>query len=405
MASTYKELNDLATDRQIYDFTEEVNKLDAKINPLTVLTNQIGKRGSISSVKHIWYQEELDNRWDTLADAFTSTSAATTSETTMSVTTGSRFHKWDVIKLPENGWVGIVCDAPSATGAADLTVSAINTVATTEGDTAAGENILIMGPAIEEGSGGVDAYQGTVTERYNYTTTLQRAFAINREVMVNAMHGGDELARLQNKKGREAARDMELYLWHGIRSEATGVVEGNSYQRYNGGIFYFLTGDGDGNATNTNIGGALTESAFQSWLFDCFKYTDTLYLFCGEYGLQAIDNWARGKLKMLPKDKSYGLNITEYPLAGRMAYIVDATRILEQGAATSGTDYDGYIVALDLADIKFFWYKGEEMKLHTAVQPAKEGLNRREDVYQGQFTLEVGNAKRHGVAYGITGIG
>lgn len=108
---------------------------------------------------------------------------------------------------------------------------------------------------------------------------------------------------------------------------------------------------------------------------------------------------------MVPSDKSYGLNISQYPLAGRMAYIVDATRVLEQGAASAGADYDGYIVALDLADIKFFWYAGEEMALHTAIQNAKPGLNRREDAYQGQFSLEVGNAKRHAIAYGITGVG
>ena len=108
---------------------------------------------------------------------------------------------------------------------------------------------------------------------------------------------------------------------------------------------------------------------------------------------------------MVPKDKSYGLHITEYPFSGRMAYIIDATRVLEQGAATAGADYDGYIVALDLEDIQFFWYEGEEMKLHTAVQNPKPGLNKREDVYQGQFTLQVGNAKRHGIAYGITGVG
>lgn len=401
----FKELNDLATDRQIYSFDEDINKLDAKINPLTVLTNQIGKRGSVNGVERVWYQEELDNRWDTLAASLTSTSAAAAT-CTMSVTTGSRFHKWDVVKVPECGFVGILSAAPSATGAATITLAAVETVTAGSGSGSdSGENLLIMGPAIEEGSDGVDAYQGDLTRRYNYTTTLQRAFSVTREVMVNALHGGDELVRLQNKKGRESARDMEFHLWHGARYAATGVVEGNAYQRYNGGIFWYLTGDGDGQATNTNIGGALTESAFQSWLFDCFKYTDTLYLFCGEYGLQAMDNWARGKLNMVPKDKSYGLNITEYPLSGRMAYIVDATRVLEQGAASAGADYDGHIVALDLEDIQFFWYEGEEMKLHTAIQNPKPGLNKREDIFQGQFTLQVGNAKKHGIAYGITGVG
>lgn len=395
-----KELADLTTEREIYDFTEEVNKLDAKINPLTVLTNQVGKRGSIDSVQHYWYQEELDNRWDTLGDTLASDG------TEVTVSNSSYFHKWDVLKIPQTGWVGIVTTAASDS---ILTCTVINDGS---GTVTSGENILILGPSIAEGSSGVTAYQGVLTPRYNYTSTLQRTFRVTREVMKNAMHGGDELPRLQNKKGREFARDMEYYLWHGIcHSEESGPITTAQAHRWNGGVFYYLktigdTGQtGDGNATNTNIGGALTESAFQSWLYNAFKYTDTLYLFCGKYGLQAMDNWARGKLQMLPKDRSYGLNITEYPLSGRMAYIIDATRVLEVGADSDYTDYDGYIVALDLADIKFFWYTGEEMKLHTNLQTAKESLNQREDGYQAQFTLEVGNAKRHAIAYGITGVG
>lgn len=393
-----KQLSDLTTEREEYDFTEEVNKLDAKINPLTVLTNRIGKRGSVDSTVHYWYQEELDARWDTLGATLASDGA------TVTVSTYARFHKWDVFKIPETGWVGIISGAVAD---ATLDCTVINAGS---GEATSGENVLIMGPSIEEGSGGVTAYQGNLTPQYNYTSTLQRTFKVSREVMKNAIHGGEELPRLQNKKGREFARDLEYYLWHSMRDTDSTGVTGTSAQKWNGGLFYYMKDVGnatspDGESINTNIGGALTESAFQSWLFDCFKYTDILYLFCGEYGLQAVDNWSRGKLQMVPKDKSYGLNITEYPLAGRMAYIVDATRVLEHGAATAGTHYNGYIVALDLADIKFFWYTGEEMKLHTNLQTAKESLNQREDGYQAQFTVEMGNAKRAGIAYGITGVG
>lgn len=393
-----KELADLTTERLEYDFTEEVNKLDAKINPLTVLTNQIEKRGTVDSVIHYWYQEELDNRWDTLGATLATNGA------TVTVSNYARFHKWDVFKIPETGWVGIISGTVSD---ATLDCTVINAGS---GEATSGENVLIMGPAIEEGSDGVTAYQGSLTPQFNYTSTLQRTFKVTRETMKNAMHGGDELPRLQNKKGREFARDIEYHLWHGMRDSDSSGVTGNSAQRWNGGLLYYMKDIGnttspDGEATDTNIGGALTESAFQSWLFDCFKYNDTLYLFCGEYGLQAIDNWARGKLKMVPSDKSYGLNITEYPLAGRMAYIVDATRVLEQGAASAGTDYDGYIFALDLSDIKFFWYVDQAVSLHTNLQTAKQSLNQREDGYQCQFTIEMGNAKKHGIARGITGVG
>lgn len=166
-----------------------------------------------------------------------------------------------------------------------------------------------------------------------------------------------------------------------------------------------MTGSGDNNATNTSAGGALTEAELQGWLYDCFKYTDTLYLFCGELGLQCFDNWGRGKLRMLPSDRSYGLHITEYPLSGRMAYIIDATRILEAGPGSSMTDMQDEIWALDLADIKFLWYTGGETKLTTNVQNPKPGVNKREDLVQSQFSMELGNAKRHGRMYGITGVG
>lgn len=398
-----KELADISgagDQRLIYDFTEEINKLDAKINPLTVLTNQMPKRGSIDSVNHYWYQEELDARWDVLADE------PTASDTDFQCTTYGRFHKWDVVKIPETGYVAIVTTAPTASDAT-VTVTVINDGS----DTATlGENILIMGPSIAEGSDGVDAYQGNLVQQFNYTTTLQRTFKVTREVMKNAMHGGNELERLHNKKGREFARDLEYFLWHGIRHlDTSGPITTTQAHRWNGGLLYYMKDVGgadspDGESTDTDINGALTESAFQSWLFDAFKYTDTLYLFCGKYGLQAIDNWARGKLRMLPSDRSYGLNITEYPLAGRMAYIIDATRVLE--ASPSGeTDYEGTIVALDLADIKFFWYVDQSVKLYTNLQTAKQSLNQREDGYQAQFTIEMGNAKRHAICDGITGVG
>jgi len=397
-----KDLADITTEERLqYDFTEEINKLDAKINPLTVLTNQISKRGTVNSVVHYWYQEELDNRWDTLGATLASDGATVTVSSSY-----ARFHQWDVVKIPETGWVGIISGAVDD---ASLDCSVINDGS---GEATAGENVLIMGPSIGEGSGGVTPYQGNVTPQYNLTTTLQRTFKVTRETMVNAMHGGKELERLHNKKGREFARDLEYHLWHGIRLlKSTGPISADSAQahRFNGGLLYYMKDIGnatspDGESTDTDINGALTESAFQSWLFDAFKYTDTLYLFCGKYGLQAIDNWARGKLKMVPSDKSYGLNITEYPLAGRMAYIVDATRVLE--ASPSGeTDYEGTIVALDLADIKFFWYVDQTVKLYTNLETAKQALNQREDGFQCQFTIEMGNAKRHSIADGITGVG
>jgi len=396
MASVYKQLSDLTTERLEMDFTEEINKLDAKINPLTVLTNQIKSRGTTNSVYHYWYQEELDNRWDTVNTADTGASYIT-------VYNSGRFHKWDVLYIPEEGSILIATGAPSAGKSIAVTEIATGTANSDDGD-----NILVLGPSIEEGSGGVDAYQGDLTPRSNYTVTLQRTFGVTREQQVNAMHGGNELARLTNKKGREHARDIELHLWWGVRDlDATGPVTGDAAyaHRWMGGLQYFLTGGGDGNCTNTNADGALTEAELQGWLYDCFKYTDTLYLFCGEYGLQCFDNWARGKLKMVPSDRSYGLNITEYPLSGRMAYIVDASRILEAGPQSGGTDFSDEIWALDLADIKFLWYTGGGTKLTTNVQNPKAGVNRREDLYQSQFTLEVGNAKRHGRMYGITGVG
>jgi hypothetical protein len=387
----YKALEDLTTERQEYDFTEDIHKLDAKIDPLTVLTNQIGKRGTTTGVVHYWYHEELDNRWDTINGTPASNS------TVITVDNYSRFHKWDVCTIPETTWFGI-CNDDSL----DATVEFI-VLQNGSGTVTDGENILIMGPAIEEGSPGADPYQGAVTGLYNVTSTIQRPFSVTREMEDNAIHGGNELARLQNKKGRELARDIELYLWHNERYQSTGVT-GTKNLSLNGGIFYYLTGSGDGNA-NTTSATTLTEATWQTFLSGEFTYVDECWVFMSEIIQRAVDNWARGKLRLAPESKEYGLKITEYPMTGKRALLIDARRILEDGADADKTDFGGHAVALDLSDIKLLWYPGGEPKLNTHIETAKQSLNRREDAYQAQFTIEVGDSKRHSVLSGVSAIG
>lgn len=389
----YKALEDLTTERQEYDFTEEIHKLDTKISPLTVLTNQIGKRGTTEGVIHYWYHEEMDNRWDTVAGA------QALDTTILTVDNYARFHKWDVVFCPETTWMGICNDA---TGPNNTTVEFV-LLAEGSGTITDGENVLILGPAIEEGSPGVTAYQGTVSALWNVTTTLQRAWSVTREVRDNAIHGGDELARLQNKKMRELARDIELHLWHGERYQSTGVT-GTKNLSLNGGLIYYLTGSGDGNA-NTTSATTLTEATWQAFLAEEFKYVDTCYVFMSELVQRALDNWSRGKLRLAPESKTYGMNITEYVMTGKRALLIDARRVLEDGADAAKTDFGGYAVALDLSDIKLLWYPGQEPKLYTHLETAKESLNRREDGNQAQFTIEVGDSKRHAVLSNVTTIG
>lgn len=92
-------------------------------------------------------------------------------------------------------------------------------------------------------------------------------------------------------------------------------------------------------------------------------------------------------------------------MTGKRALLIDARRVLEDGADAAMTDFGGYAVALDLSDIRLLWYTGQEPKLTTHVETAKQALNRREDANQCQFTLEVGDSKRHSVLSGVTTIG
>lgn len=387
----YKALEDLTTERQEYDFTEQIHKLDSKIDPLTVLTNQIGKRSTTKGVVHYWYHEEMDNRWDTVNEE------QALDTTILTVDNYARFHKWDVCFIPETTWMGVCND-----GSLDATVEFVK-LASGSGAATDGENVLIMGPAIEEGSPGVTAYQGTVTALYNLTSTIQRAWSVTREVQQNAIHGGDELARLQNKKMRELARDIELFLWHNERYQSTGVT-GTKNLSLNGGLIYYLTGSGDGNA-NTTSATTLTEATWQAFLAEEFTYVDECWVFMSEIVQRCVDNWARGKLRLAPESKTYGLNITEYPMTGKRALLIDARRVLEDGADSTLTDFGGYAVALDLSDITLLWYPGQEPKLTTHLETAKQALNRREDGAQAQFTIEVGDSKRHAVLSGVTTIG
>lgn len=392
----YKKYSDLATDRLKIDMNDVIADLDPNANPFLQLTKKISKKPATQH-KFEWMENSLDTWWDTLAGAHTADAG------TLNVSHKEYFHKYDLVLVPETGVYYIVDQAPSGTGAGTISVV---TLSANDADATSGENVRIVGNAYEMGSDPATSRYVSATTQYNYIQIQKNAFELSDSVIQSDLYGGDDLKYQTKIFGIEHARQIESALWFGQRKELTTANQGNlggSDTLYTtGGVLgQWLTTSS--NAAVTNANGTLTEAAFLAWLRDVFAYDSDKprYIFCSALVAEAISGWAAGKLKMVPKDKSYGIKIDRYECAHGEIYIINNRRIFEAGAAANKTDYAGYAVALELGSITYRYLQGKDTYLQTNIQTP--GAQRRKDEYVTYFGLEFHNVEKHGLLYGVTG--
>lgn len=393
----YKTLADLATDRLKVDMNEKIADLDPNANPFLTLTKKISKK-SAGNMKFEWMENSLDTLWDTLAGAHTKDAG------NLNVSHRERFHLYDVIMVPETGVHYLVDTAPSGTGAGTISVT---TLSSADAAASSGENVRIVSNAYEEGSDPSTSKTSSATTQYNYIQIQKDSFQLSRATLQSELHGGDDLKYQTKIAGIEHARKIESHLWFGVRaSVAAGTTIGGSATE---GILYttggilgqFLTTNSNAAVTQVS-NGILTEATFLAWLRDVFTYDSDKprYVFCSALVAEAISGWAGAKLKVLPKDKTYGININRYICAHGEVYIINNRRIFEAGAAANGTDYAGYAVALELGSVTYRYLEGSDTWLQTAIQTP--GSLRRKDEYVTYFGLEFHNVEKHGLLYGVT---
>jgi hypothetical protein len=301
-----------------------------------------------------------------------------------------------VIKIPSTGEVCLVMSAGTST-----TVTVLRGYgSTTAASASSGAFFFKIGTAFEEGS----SYSQLVTKNTqvssvtNYTQIFRTSVEVTRTLANSELYGGADRNNQRKKKGIELMRDIEKAFLFGepYQDSATKDTTTGRVRRMTGGVNYFIS------TNSTAAGGVLTEAEFEGFLRTVFRYgSGSRYLFCSPLVISVISQWAQGKLVTYPKDKTYGIGITEYISPHGSVKLIKDVALENAGVVSNTSFYAGYAYALDLENIAYRFLQNSDVQMETDIQ--LPGDDSYKDQYRAEIGLEFRQEKTMGVVTGVTG--
>ncbi|HHY44809.1 MAG TPA: DUF5309 domain-containing protein [Firmicutes bacterium] len=243
--------------------------------------------------------------------------------------------------------------------------------------------IVRLGNAMEEGSNAPEPNVKQPTKVTNYTQIVRTPFDETMTSEAESRKTVSERVRLRRQKALEHRLAIERICLFGEKKE--DVL---NKRRTTAGILAHIQ-------TNVyNASSELTEQEFEtSFCEPLFRYgSSSKLLVASSRVLSAINYWAKGKLQIVPKDKTYGVQIIRYLSAHGELNIVKS-KTLEKG-------YAGWAVGIDLENIVYRPLQGRDTKLKTNIQA--NDLDGWKDEYLTEFGMQVKLEKTHAVLKGVT---
>jgi len=191
------------------------------------------------------------------------------------------------------------------------------------------------------------------------------------------------------KKMTEHKLDLERAMTWGEKKSDTSGTQGHP-RRATGGYLELIEG---GNSFVQNQGGALTAPDLNNFLRQAFTYGNTKKIFmCGGLVMQAINEIARGQIRVKPELKTYGMAMSSWFTAfGEVDLIFNPLYV---------QDYAGHAVVLDLDMFKYRYIPNSDTQLRTNIQaPDVDG---EVDEYLTECGLQREQAPRHALLKGVT---
>ena len=371
-----------------YDVADVVSLLNVGRYPmLAILSNVKGKDPVSGKAKSLKKKETTDPEFKWFEDAFgtregatttgqTSKNIASTPSVVMASGTGVNFSVGDVIKFVASGYTFLITAISTDT----LTLS--NELGGSTGTVDLSSlTVWIIGNSNEEGAG-LRTLKGTESvEKTGYCQIFRTPFGVSETSKnTKTFIRENDFDYQRRKKGIEHMVDIERAFLFGKKAKITGA--GGKPQRFTGGIIPQISTYATANVD--------TEAEFEAFLEDAFENGEVeKYAFCGPAFISQVNQWAKNKMMVLPKDKTYGIQITQYVSA-------HGTLNLIKHDLLKGTPYGNYCVVVDFAAVWYRYLTNRDTKLLTDRQD--NGDDERIDEYLSEVGLQFEQEERHAIA-------
>jgi hypothetical protein len=182
---------------------------------------------------------------------------------------------------------------------------------------------------------------------------------------------------------------MERAFWWGQKYSDNGGTQGQ-IRRATGGVLEFLQA---GNSYVQNQNGPITAPDFNTFLREGFTYgNNEKMIFASGLVLQAINEMARGQIRIKPEEKTYGIQISEWYTPFGMVNIVHNPLFIDA--------YASYAFMMDMESFRYRFLQNRDTVLRLNIQAPD--LDGQVDEYLSEVGLERKQAPRHALLLGVT---
>lgn len=391
------------------------NSGDIQKAPLTALTAVMKSESTNDPVFH-WFTKQLQDRRLKLAADLPAVSAGAAGDAgdIVTVTIDADFaNSFSVVEgtllmVEQTNEVLYVNTTPTASG----TISVIRGFTQTPGTAVAGVDydgsainpyLVIIGTAFEEGSAAPDPTSFDPVELFNQTQIFRGTYGITGTAAATKTRTGNESGELKREGLENYSIDMERGLWFG---QKTTTIRNGQPLRTTAGVLAQIPNT----QKWTPPSGAITYEWLVSKSRDLFRYGSSEKMaFIGGTALTAIAEMVRKN-----GDAQYSLSesVSEYGMKGiRRLHTPTGTIVLKVhplfsqmvGGTNGGgafTSMDNAMVVLDMANIKYRYLEGRDVKFEKDLQ--LPGVDAKQDGWIGECGLELHHPYTHSIITGIT---
>jgi hypothetical protein len=300
---------------------------------------------------------------------------------------GTKFRSGDIVVNVNTGEHFMLTAAPTSNTLGTISRGFGSTAATTITND---DVLVIIGNANAEAAQSRTALTNQATKRTNYTQIFREPFVITgTEGSTELYAEANDLASLRREHLQIHMRDIERSFFFGEPEENTTAQP----IRTTGGVKSFLSSNVD------SASGTLSEAEFEDWIADMFtKGGEKKMGFLSPLIASAVNSWAKGKLQMFPKDKTYGIAISKYlSIHGELDFVVE--RLFAENST-----WAGYGFGIDMANVGYRYLGGNGVSRDTSLLKNRQENDADEikEEYLSEIGLWLALEDRHGLLYGVT---
>ena len=385
MVTGFRDPSQMASGRVIADVSNRMLFWEPNATPLCTLTAAIRAKRKVHQYRYDWFEQEPYPRESTVSAA----SVAGSATVVVSAGQGSRIAKHYVLKNLRTMEEILVTGISTDTLTVDRAIGGVNSA-----DMAAGDTLLWLFTAYEDGSGAGTMKTVVDAGIYNFTQIIRTPFGFTGRQENTDYYAGSDVANTRRAMSIEHKKHIEFMMFFGQRHTRTGA---NGFvQSFSGGLEHFI---------QSNIwdlgGNPPTEDAAIEVMEYHMKYGEggnlsrggdaTKMLFASPRWMTYINSWVKDRVQYRPVDKRIGLVAGYFDTAHGTIALMKAPMFV--GALSE------FAFLVDPNHIRYVYHQGRDTKLIDNIQA--NDVDGSEEEYRSDVGVEVGVEGAHAIWRGL----